>query len=219
MAVADARRLLGPDAIIGLSIKSRGAGRGGAARVCSTMSASAASIATDLEGQSPARRSASTASRAIVEASVGARRTFRSAPSPASTPANAARGDRRRRRRRRGDLGAVAGDRSAGCRARTARASSTRRSPKRRRAMTADRRHHRGLGFRRRRRHPGRSEDLLGARRLRRLGDHRADRAEHPGRHRHPRRAAGLRRRADRRGVLRSRRRRGEDRHAVAARR
>ena len=86
-----------------------------------------------------------------------------------------------------------------------------------RRAMTADRRHHRGLGFRRRRRHPGRPEDLLGARRLWRVGHHRADRAEHQGRHRHPRRAAGFHRGADRCGVLRSRRRRGEDRHAVAA--
>ena len=36
-------------------------------------------------------------------------------------------------------------------------------------AMTADRRHHRGLGLERRRRHPGRPEDVLGARRLRRL--------------------------------------------------
>ena len=33
----------------------------------------------------------------------------------------------------------------------------------------------------------------------------------------HPRRAGRFHRRADRRGVLRSRRRRGEDRHAVAA--
>ena len=49
--------------------------------------------------------------------------------------------------------------------------------------------------------------------------DHGADRAEHQGRVRHPRRAGGFRRRADRRGVLRSRRRRGEDRHAVSTRR
>ena len=69
-----------------------------------------------------------------------------------------------------------------------------------------DRRHHRGLGFRRRRRHPGRPEDVLGARRLWRVGDHRADGAEHQGRHRHPRRAAGVHRGADRCGVLRSRR-------------
>ena len=47
----------------------------------------------------------------------------------------------------------------------------------------ADRRHHRGLGFERRRRHPGRPQDVLGARRLRRLGDHRADGAEHARRH------------------------------------
>ena len=85
-----------------------------------------------------------------------------------------------------------------------------------RRGHDRDRRHHRGLGFQRRRRHPGRPEDLLGARRLWRVGDHRADRAEHQGRHRHPRRAADFISGADRCGVLRSRRRRGEDRHAVA---
>ena len=84
--------------------------------------------------------------------------------------------------------------------------------------MTADRRHHRRLGFGRRRRHPGRPQDLLRARRLRRARHHRADRAEHQGRHRHPRRAAGFHHRADRCGVLRPRRGRGEDRHAVAAR-
>ena len=83
--------------------------------------------------------------------------------------------------------------------------------------MTADRRHHRGIGFRRRRGHPGRSENLRRARRLWRLRHHRADRAEHQGRHRHPRRAAGFHRGADRRGVLRSQGRRGEDRHAVAS--
>ena len=56
-----------------------------------------------------------------------------------------------------------------------------------------------GSDFERRRRHPGRPEDVLGARRLRRLRDHGADRAEHQGRQRHPRRAAGVRRGADRR--------------------
>ena len=43
----------------------------------------------------------------------------------------------------------------------------------------ADRAHHRRLGFLRRRRHPGRPEDLCRARRLRRLRHHGADRAEH----------------------------------------
>ena len=41
-------------------------------------------------------------------------------------------------------------------------------------ADDADRGHHRGLRFGRRRRHPGRPQDVFGARRLRRLGDHRA---------------------------------------------
>ena len=39
-----------------------------------------------------------------------------------------------------------------------------------------------------RRRHPGRPQDVCRARRLRRLRDHGADRAEHQGRQRHPRR-------------------------------
>ena len=50
--------------------------------------------------------------------------------------------------------------------------------------MTADRGHHRRIGFQRRRRHPGRPQDLFRARRLWRLGDHRAHRAEHPRRDR-----------------------------------
>ena len=52
----------------------------------------------------------------------------------------------------------------------------------------ADRAHHRGLRLERRRRHPGGSQDVLGARRLWRLGDHRAHRAEHA------RRGGGVRR-------------------------
>ena len=81
----------------------------------------------------------------------------------------------------------------------------------------AGRAHHRGLGFLRRRRHPGRPEDLCRARRLRRLRDHGADRAEHPG-------VTGIHAvppefvtRADRCGVRRSRGRRGQDRHGGAA--
>ena len=51
-------------------------------------------------------------------------------------------------------------------------------------AGRADHRRQRPL---RRRRYPGGPEDLLGPRRLRHVGDHRADRTEHPGRHRRPR--------------------------------
>ncbi len=47
------------------------------------------------------------------------------------------------------------------------------------RRMTAGSPHHRRLGQRRRRRHPGRPQDLLRARRLRQRGDHRPHRAEH----------------------------------------
>ena len=216
MAVEDARRLLGPDAIIGLSIKTRGAGRGRAARSPRLCRRSAA-CSRPPRRTIPIRRSARPGLRTSPRRSAAARRSFRSAPSPASTRAMR-RCDRGRRRRRRGDLGAVACRRSAAA-ARELRAVVDAALARAGRAMTADRRHHRGLGFGRRRRHPGRPEDVLGARRLWRLGDHRADRAEHAGRHRHPRRAAGFHRRADRCGVLRSRRRRGEDRHAVAARR
>ena len=66
----------------------------------------------------------------------------------------------------------------------------------------------------RRCRHPGRPEDVLGARRLRDERDHRPDRAEHA---RRPVRApgpAGVRHRAARRGVRRRPRRCREDRHA-----
>ena len=55
------------------------------------------------------------------------------------------------------------------------------------RVHDSHRRHHRRLGFGRRRRHPSRSQDVLGARGLRRLRHHRPDRAEHQGRHRDPR--------------------------------
>ena len=53
----------------------------------------------------------------------------------------------------------------------------------------------RRLGFQRRRRHPGRSQDLCGASGLWRQRHRRADGAEHPRRQRHPRRAGGFRRR------------------------
>ena len=74
-------------------------------------------------------------------------------------------GDRGRRRRRVGDLGAVAGERSRRPRRRIFCAWSMRRWP----SEAADdrhRRHHRGFGLRRRGGHPGRPEDVLGARRL-----------------------------------------------------
>ena len=71
-----------------------------------------------------------------------------------------------------------------------------------------DRSHHRRLRFLRRRRHPGRPQDLLRARRLWRERDHRADRAEHPRRRGRARRAAGLR------AARRSRRSRATSRSA-----
>ena len=70
-----------------------------------------------------------------------------------------------------------------------------------------------GSGPERRRRHPGRPEDVLGAGGLWRLGHHRADRAEHPGRARFHGGGAGIRCRPDRRGVRRFADRCGEDRH------
>ncbi len=66
--------------------------------------------------------------------------------------------------------------------------------------------HGRRLGFGRRRRESRRSQDLLGARRLRCVRDHGAHGAEHAGRPGHPRRAAGVRRAADALGPVRPRR-------------
>ena len=67
MRVEDARRLLGPDAIIGLSIKTRGAGERGAARA-SRLRRRRRRLCDDLEGQSRIRRSASHGLRDIVAA-------------------------------------------------------------------------------------------------------------------------------------------------------
>ena len=79
------------------------------------------------------------------------------------------RRDRRRRRRRRRHLGAVACARS-GCRgAWLARRSSMRRWRSGARDGGSGRAHHCRLGFERRCRHPGRSQDLRRARRLWRL--------------------------------------------------
>ena len=61
--------------------------------------------------------------------------------------------------------------------------------------------HHRRFGFVRRRRHPGRPQELCRARRLRRLRHHRADRAEYARRQRHPSGAGRFRHRADRCGI------------------
>ena len=213
-AVEDARRLLGPHAIIGLSIKT--VAHANAAPLDQLDYVGVGGVyAHDLEGQS---RSA--------DRRRGPARHRRGVPQAHARPAGlrhrrhrrrqCGAGDRGRRRRRRGDLGAVDGKPIPQAAARELRAWSMRRSPGGR-SMTADRGHHRGLGLRRRRRHPGRPENLLGARRLWRLGDHGADRAEHQGRHRHPRRAGAFHHGADRCGVLRSRCQRREDRHAVAA--
>ena len=79
----------------------------------------------------------------------------------------------------------------------------------------AGRAHHRRLRLRRRRRHPGRPEDLRRARRVRHQRDHRGHRAEHPGRRR---RACRCRRASSPRSSTRcsptSPVARGEDGHA-----
>ncbi len=77
----------------------------------------------------------------------------------------------------------------------------------------------RRLGFRRRRRHPGRHQDHHRARRLRDDRDHRADRAGHAGRARRPSGAAGVRARSRCARAGRHRRRRDQDRHAGRRRR
>ena len=92
-------------------------------------------------------------------------------------------GDRRRRRWRRGDLGAVdAAPIPRPPRASCARVVDAERAGET--TMTAIAVTIAGSDSERRRRHPGRPEDVLGARRLRRVGDHRADRAEHARRDR-----------------------------------
>ena len=172
---------------------------------CSTMSASAACYGTTSKDNKKPPIGLDGLARIVERCSVRARRNFRSAPSPASMPAM------------RRDVIAAGADGVAVISA-LSLATDPARPPRRelraivddgarraRRAHDRDRRHHRGFGFRRRRRHPGRPEDLLRARRLWRVGHHRADRAEHQGRHRHPRCAAGFHHGADRRGVLRSR--------------
>ena len=72
---------------------------------------------------------------------------------------------------------------------------------------------HRRLRSKRRRRHPGRPEDVLRTRRLRHGGDHRADGAEHAGRAIISDRRSGICRRTDRCDLRRRAGGCGEDRH------
>ena len=76
MAVEDARRLLGPDAIIGLSIKTRRAGARPRRSICSTMSASAASMRTTSKDNPRSADRRSTGCARIVEVLRAARRSF-----------------------------------------------------------------------------------------------------------------------------------------------
>ena len=78
----------------------------------------------------------------------------------------------------------------------------------------AQRSHHRRLRLRRRRGHPGRSQDLRGARRARPVRDYRADRAAHARRDGRARAAGGFPARADRRLLRRFSHRCGQAGHA-----
>ena len=210
----DARRLLGPAPIIGLSIKTVAQARAAPLELLDYVGIGGVFATTSKDN--PNRPIGLDGLARIARVFRARTAICRSAPSPASTRRNAAQVIAA------GADGvavisalSLAPDPAAAARELRAIVDDGARAAGR--AHDRDRRHHRGLGFRRRRRHPGRPQDLLGARRLWRLGDHGADRAEHQGRHRHPRRAGGFRHRADRCGVLRSRGRRREDRHAVAA--
>ncbi len=86
--------------------------------------------------------------------------------------------------------------------------------PERSAAPAFDRR----LGLERRRRNPGRSQDLLRPRRLRHDGDYRHHGPEHAGRDGGPGPSAGARRGPDRCRLRRSGSRCGEDRHACRGR-
>ena len=235
MSVEEARRLLGPAPFIGLSIRTEAAGGGGAARH-SRLCRDRRCLWHDLEDERQDARSGSRGFAGVIQVFRHRIGNFPTCGIAGITAAERRSGDRRRRRRRLRHLGAVLSSRPRCRRARASRrgrcraeeiraqgAGGRRASPRRcdgRRRMTSPpaphphRGHHRRLGLRRRRRHPGRPENLLRARRLRRFGDRGAHGAEHQRRQRGLRGAAGIRRRADRCGVLRPRRRRGEDRYA-----
>ena len=216
MAVEDARRLLGPDAIIGLSIKTRGAGRGRAGR-SPRLRRHRRRLRDHLEGQSRSADRASPGLARIVEVFRGrapklplcaiagidatnAGATIAagadgvaviSALSLAANPPDAAR-----------ELRAIVDGELAG-RARRVTAIAV---------TIAGSDSGGGAGIQ------ARPEDLLRARCLRRVGHHRADRAEHARRHR---RSTTCRRSSSRRRSMRCSPilhvGGGEDRHAVAA--
>ena len=203
MAVEDARRLLGPDALIGLSIKSVAEAEAapvelidyvGSGGVYVTLSKQQKNAPIGTEGLRAHRRGA---------APPGAR-NCRSAGIAGIDAEQCRCGDRCRRRRRRRHLGAVACARSGRRGAHACAASSMRCWRNEAHDERSGRRDHRRLGFGRRRRHAGRSENLLRARRLWRVRHHRAYRAKHQRRFCHSRSAGGFHRRADRRGVFRS---------------
>ena len=167
MAPADARRLLGPDAIIGLTINSAQradatdlglidyAGIGGVYGTTSKVTknspigiAGMARVIEALHRRKPGFPTCGIAginagnAAPVIEAGADGVSVI-SALSLAQGSARCGGGHSARGR----------------CGARQAGAANDR-----------DRRHHRGFGLRRRRRHPGRSQDLLRARRLRRVG-------------------------------------------------
>ena len=113
-------------------------------------------------------------------------------------------GDRCRRQWRRRHLGAVAGARSRGRGALHCAASSMRCWQSGAHDGRSDCGDHRRLGFGRRSRHSGGSEDIFRARRVRRVRHHRTDCAEHQGRVGHSRSAGGFHHGANGRRVLRS---------------
>ena len=166
----------GPNAIIGLSIKTVAQANAAPLELLDYVGIGGVYATTSKDNPNPPIGVAGL--RAIVAAFRARKRDFPICGIAGHRCGQCRAGDRGRRRRRRGDLGAVAGARSAARRRASCAASSTRRW-RSERDDDRDRRHHRGLGLRRRRRHPGRPEDVLGARRLWRVGHHRADRAEH----------------------------------------
>ena len=122
MAAADARRLLGPEAIIGLSIKTMPQAEAAPFELLDYVGGRRR-VPDNVEGQPkpPIGAEGFGADRRHIPrpgAGISALRAL-----PASTPSNAARCDRGRRRRHRCDFGVVVGARSAGGRARSCAAS------------------------------------------------------------------------------------------------